>query len=210
VGGIVSTELWHGHKRIETPADLEGVKFRAAGAWSEVLAESFDAAPVFVTGGEVYTMLERNGIDLAEWSGPYENKVAGLETAADYIMMPGTHYPAGINEFIVRAEAWDALPEDLQQIVTDAAKLAVFDSFLISGMLDLQAMDELRASNAEIVPLSDEVVDAITDAGRAWAATKVEEMSAGGDEWMAKISESYFDFQDMFARNSIYRHYDRQ
>ncbi|KPQ19946.1 MAG: fructose-bisphosphate aldolase, class I [Rhodobacteraceae bacterium HLUCCA24] len=104
----------------------------------------------------------------------------------------------------------DALPEDLQQIVTDAAKLAVFDSFLISGMLDLEAMDELRASNAEIVPLSDEVVDAITDAGRAWAATKVEEMSAGGDEWMARISESYFDFQDMFARNSIYRHYDRQ
>lgn len=209
VGGVISTELWHGHKKIETPADLKGVKFRAAGAWSEVLKTYFDAAPVFVTGGEVYTMLERGGVDIAEWSGPHENVVAGLQNAAKFIMMPGTHFPAGINEFIVKKEAWDALPEDLQQTVTAAAKLAVFDAYLESGMLDIEAMDKLLASNNEIVRLDKSVTEAISDAGRKWAMSKAEEGTKAGDPWMQKIADSYFAFQDRFARNSIYRHIDR-
>lgn len=208
VGGLSATELWHGHQPIETVEDLAGVRFRAAGAWAEVLSEYFDAAPVFLTGGEIYTMLERRGVDLVEWSTPHENKVIGLASAAPYIMMPGMNHPAGINEFIVRADVWDALPEDLQQIVTDAAKLAVFDSFLISGMWDIEAMDVLRESRAEIRVIPDEVIAAVTEAGRSWSEAQSEKMSAEGDEWMAKITESYYAFQERWARNSIYRHYD--
>lgn len=208
VGGIVGTELWHSHRPIASVADLEGAKFRAAGAWSSVLAESFDASPVFVTGGEVYTMLERGGVDIAEWSGPADNVIAGLQNAAQYIIYPGVHFPSGINEFIVRKETWDALPEDLQDTVRAAAKLAVFESYLQSGIADIEAMDELRESSAEIQPLPPEVIAAITEAGRPWARAKSEEQAADGNEWMKRIGESYFAFQDRYANNAAFKHID--
>lgn len=209
VGGIVGTELWHSHRPVNSVEDLKGAKFRAAGAWSSILSEYFEASPVFVTGSEVYTMLERGGVDIAEWSGPADNLVAGLQNAAEYIIYPGVHFPAGINEFIIKKETWEALPEDLQEVVRAAAKLAVFDSYLQSGMDDIVAMDKLRESKAEFQPLPPEVIAAITDAGRDWAETKAEEQSAKGNEWMAKISESYFAFQDRYANNAAFKHVDR-
>ncbi|MDN2567122.1 C4-dicarboxylate ABC transporter substrate-binding protein [Aquibium sp. A9E412] len=209
VGGVVGTELWHSHKPIESVSDLEGLKFRAAGSWASILAEEFNAAPVFVTGAEVYQMLDRGGVDIAEWSGPADNQIAGLQNAAEYILAPGLHFPAGINEFIVKAEAWDALPDDLKQIVTSAAKLAVFESYLQSGMGDIVAMQELRAGNNKFEELPAEVTEAITEAGRSWAAAKAEEQTEAGNAWMKKIGDSYFAFQDLYADGASYKHVDR-
>ena len=210
VGGVVGTELWHSHKPIESVADLKGLKFRAAGSWASILSEEFEAAPVFVTGGEVYQMLDRGGVDIAEWSGPADNQIAGLENAAEYIITPGLHFPAGINEFIVKSEKWDALPDDLKEIVTAAAKLAVFESYLQSGMADLVAMKELRAGNNKLQELPAEVTDAITAAGRKWAAAQAEAQTADGNEWMKKIGDSYFAYQDLYADGASYKHLDRK
>ncbi|MGX1101059.1 TRAP transporter substrate-binding protein DctP [Amorphus sp. MBR-141] len=209
VGGIVGTELWHSHRPINSVEDLKGAKFRSAGAWSSVLSDYFEASPVFVTGGEVYTMLERGGVDIAEWSGPADNLIAGLQNAAEYIIYPGVHFPAGINEFIVKKESWEALPPDLQETVKAAAKLAVFESYLQSGMDDIVAMDKLRESNAEFEELPPEVLAAITDAGREWAEKKAEEQSADGNDWMKKIGDSYFAFQDRYANNAAFKYVDR-
>lgn len=210
VGGVVATELWHGHEPVKTAEDLKGVKFRAAGGWSAILRDEFGAAPVFVTGGEVYTMLERKGVDIAEWSGPADNVIAGLQNAARYIMYPGVHFPAGINEFIVKKEAWDALPADLQEKVTAAAKLAVFDSYLMSGMEDMRGMEKLLAGNNEFEELPSEVVGAITDAGRKWAEAREVEQAEKGNDWMKRIGDSYFAFQDFYATNAAYKHVDRK
>src|SRR5690606_41084216 len=62
-----------------------------------------------------------------------DNVIAGLQNAARYVVYPGIHFPAGSNEFIVKKETWDALPDDLKEIVMTAAKLAVFESYLKSG-----------------------------------------------------------------------------
>lgn len=205
VGGVVGTELWHSRVPIESVEDLKGLKFRAAGSWASILAEDFEAAPVFVTGGEVYQMLDRGGVDVAEWSGPADNEIAGLQNAAEYIITPGLHFPAGINEFIVKQETWDALPEDLQDIVTAAAKLAVFESYLQSGMQDINAIERLKEGGNTFQALPVEVTDAITAAGRRWA-----EAASADDDWMKKISDSYFAFQDLYADGGSFKHIDRK
>ncbi|MBW8636749.1 TRAP transporter substrate-binding protein DctP [Hoeflea sp. WL0058] len=208
VGGVVGTELWHSHKEINSVEDLKGLKFRAAGGWASILADEFGAAPVFVTGSEVYQMLDRGGVDVAEWSGPADNQIAGLQKAAKFIIGPGLHFPAGINEFIVKQETWDALPDDLKDVVTTAAKLAVFESYLQSGMQDIVAMEELKAGDNTMEVLPKEVTDAITAAGRTWAMAKAEEQAADGNDWMEKIGESYFAFQDLYADGTSYKHID--
>lgn len=208
VGGVVGTELWHSRKSITSAEDLKGLKFRAAGSWASILADNFGASPVFVNGAEVYQMLDRGGVDIAEWSGPADNEIAGLQTAAPFIISPGLHFPAGINEFIVKQEAWDALPADLQEIVTAAAKLAVFESYLKSSTDDMMAMTRLKDGPNTFEVLPTEVTDAITQAGRDWAEKQAEAQTAAGDEWMQKISASYFEFQDLYASGASYKHID--
>jgi TRAP-type mannitol/chloroaromatic compound transport system substrate-binding protein len=209
VGGVVGTELWHSRIPIESIEDLQGAKFRAAGSWASILADELGAAPVFVTGGEVYQMLERGGVDIAEWSGPADNVIAGLQNAARYVVYPGIHFPAGINEFIVKKETWDALPDDLKEIVMTAAKLAVFESYLKSGKEDIDAMVKLREGNNEFIELSPESLAAITAAGRKWAEDQANEQSANGNEWMRRIGDSYFAFQELYASGASFKHVDR-
>jgi len=210
VGGVVGTELWHSRTPINSIQDLEGKKFRAAGSWASILADELKAAPVFVTGGEVYQMLERGGVDVAEWSGPADNMASGLQNAARYVIYPGIHFPAGINEFIVKAEKWDALPDDLKDVVTTAAKLAVFESYLQSGKEDIDAMEKLRAGNNEFIELNAETLQGITAAGRKWADQQAEKQTAAGNPWMKRIGDSYYNFQELYAKGGSFKHVDRQ
>lgn len=193
---IGPAEIWHSHVLIEKPEDLAGLRFRASGAWAEILDQYFDAAPTTVPGSEVYTLLERRGIDVAEWSTPGENVKVGLQNAAPYIITPGAHSNAWPFELMVSLETWDALPEETQEQVKAAAKLAAFESVLNWMSNDIAAMDELTSSSVEIVPLPDVVKDAIADAGRQWAEAKAEQYEAEGSDFMRRVVDSYYSYRD--------------
>ena len=211
VVGLGPTEiLAHSHVPIRTADDLAGLKFRTSGAFANILAEYFDAAPTFVPGGEVYTMLERHGVDAAEWSTPAENEIFGLQDIAEFINIPGAHVNAWFFEVVVPTERWDALPAETQQQLEAAAKLATFDSYLNWGSADLAAMEGLRAGNNEIVELDPALVQAIRDAGRDWAERQSAEREAAGDPWMRRLTDSYYGFLDYWLANSAYRFVDRQ
>lgn len=201
-------EIWHSHIPIDSAEDLKGAKFRTAGAWAEILADSFGGAPTTVPGSEVYTLLERKGIDIAEWSTPSENIKAGLQTAAPYVIVPGAHISAFMFEFMMPAEKWDALPDDVKVKVEAAAELATVDTLLAWTTADLEAMDTLRESGVEFVDLPQEVVVAIQEAGRAWAEEKAAEQEAAGNPWMKRITDSYYAFLDSWNEDGAYRKRD--
>jgi TRAP-type mannitol/chloroaromatic compound transport system substrate-binding protein len=201
-------EIWHSHKPIKTAADLKGLKFRAAGAWAQILNETFGAAATTVAGSEVYTMLERKGVDVVEWSGPAENLKTGLHNAAPYIIVPGAHANNFAFEFIVPTKTWDALPADLKVQIEAAGQLATLDCLIAWTLEDMEAMKAIRKGKAQIVEADPSLIKDIREAGRAWATKRAAEQEAKGNLWMKKVMESYYGFYDSWLQNASYRAID--
>lgn len=119
--------VWHGMESIPSKVpirgvdDLEGVKMRApTGAVSKLL-ERFGGAPVNIPGGEVYTSLEQGVLDATDWGTLSMNVDLGFEKVAPYALYPGFHsMPA--TDIVINMDRWNALPEDLQQIVIVATR----------------------------------------------------------------------------------------
>eukprot|EP00752_Nemacystus_decipiens_P000453 g453.t1 len=119
--------VWHGmesipsKKPIQGTADLQGVKMRApTGAVSKIL-EKFGGAPVPMPGGEVYTALEQGVLDATDWGTLSMNVDLGFEKVAPYALYPGFHsMPA--TDIVVNLDRWNALPDDLKEILTVATR----------------------------------------------------------------------------------------
>lgn len=205
VAGIGPTEVFlNSRKPIRTVEDMKNVKIRTAGAWSDILLE-MDASPTVQQQTEVFTSLERGIIDATEFAGPSTNIKLGYHNVAKYIMIPGIHSPSFAYEVIFKKDVWDNLPEDLRRKLELAAKLTTMEGYLKTGMADLEAMEEYRKGNNEIVELSPELVAEVRRLGRAWSERKAKEFKDKGNDWMEKISKSYYDFVDRWEQFGDYR-----
>lgn len=197
------SEIWHSHKEIRVAEDLRGVRFRTAGAWATILNEYFGGAATTVGPADVYSMLERRGVDAAEWSTPSENLVMGLEAAAPYVIVPGIHAPAACAELAIRAEVWDEIDEATQRKIAIAARETVLECLAQWRAADLTAMQTIRERGIEVIEMDQSLIDAIRAAGRDWAEAQATARSANGDDWMRRVTDSYYAFFDSWQANSI-------
>jgi len=108
-------------KEINSLADLKGLKMRMPGLGGKVLKKA-GANPVLLSGGEIYTALERGVIDATEWVGPYHDERLGLYRAAKNYYYPGWHEPGPTLELSVNKQAWESLPKEFQLIIENAAQ----------------------------------------------------------------------------------------
>jgi TRAP-type mannitol/chloroaromatic compound transport system substrate-binding protein len=207
LAGIGPTEVFgHSHIPIRTAEDLKNVKFRAGGAWGNILQDVFGAVPTTVPGSEIYTMLERKAIDIAEFSTIGDNMTFGFEQAAPYTIVPGVHVNAFAFEVVMKPETWDALPDDIKAALEAAAQMTTIQSYLAWTKADLEAVARIEAAGKpEVVRLSDELIDQITVASRDWAMKRAEEEAAKGDDWMRRVTESYYAFADQWSKASAFR-----
>ena len=107
------------NKEINAIADLKGLKMRIPGLGAKVLAKA-GGTPVLVSGGEIYTNLERGVIDATEWIGPYHDYIMGFHNVAKYYYYPGWHEPGPVLEMIINKSKFQGLPQDLQEIIQTA------------------------------------------------------------------------------------------
>jgi TRAP-type mannitol/chloroaromatic compound transport system substrate-binding protein len=106
-------------RRIDTVADLKGLKMRIPGLGGRVI-EKAGATVVLTPGGEIYRALERGVIDASEWVGPHDDLKLGLPNTAPFYYYPGWHEPGTTLEFAFNRKAYQALPADLRLILDDA------------------------------------------------------------------------------------------
>ncbi|MCP5151933.1 MAG: TRAP transporter substrate-binding protein DctP [Ectothiorhodospiraceae bacterium] len=194
----------HSHVPIRTTADLKGLKYRTLGNWAAVVKDKFGAAPTTTPGSEVYGMLEKKGIDLAEYSMPAENFARGYHEIAKYVIYPGIHAPAWAFEGLIKQEKWDALPEDIKLAMHVAAQLVTYQSFMAIINDDLDAVVKIEKSGNEMIRLSPEFIADSRNAAREWAMGAAAEAKAKGNEWPEKVASSIFAFQDRWIAGSKY------
>jgi TRAP-type mannitol/chloroaromatic compound transport system substrate-binding protein len=190
----------HAHKPIKTADDLKGLKFRTTGAWAAILKDSFGASPTVLPASEIFTALERRVIDGTEYVTPSINVATGLHNVARYVMLPGVHQPTYVYEAMLKKDVWDALRPDLKEKLIAAGKLTMMQGLLKLSVVDMEAMDKMRAGKNEFVTLDPSLVAAIKKATREWSTKTAGEQKAKGNPWMERFAASYFEFQDKWGR----------
>ena len=106
-------------REVNSLDDLQGLKYRMPGLGGAVL-QKLGAVPVSVPPGEIFTALQSGVIDGAEFLGPWSDLGFGFYKAAPYYYWPGFHEPNGSGECLINLASWEALPADLQAIVSNA------------------------------------------------------------------------------------------
>jgi len=179
------------NKEINSLDDLQGLKMRIPSLGGEVFRRA-GGVPVTMQVSEVFTALQTGALDATEFVSPYNDLAAGYHTVADYYYYPGWHEPGSTLETIFNKSAFEALPEDLQEILM--AGTEVMNQLLL---------DELTARNNEALRVLVEEYDVQLRKLPDDVLLELRRISdivvlelARNDETTARIYESWKSFKD--------------
>jgi TRAP-type mannitol/chloroaromatic compound transport system substrate-binding protein len=182
------------NREINTVADLQGLKMRIPGLGGEVMQKA-GIIQVTMPGSEIFTSLQTGAIDAAEWIGPYNDLSLGLHKAARYYYYPGWHEPGPCLQCSINKEAWNELPEDLQEIVRVACMATNLDVQAEYTYGNAMALAQLQDDpDVEVRELPADVLDLLRSISRDAVAGL-----AARDDWAARVDRS---FQDFLAKSS--------
>ena len=106
-------------KKITTCDDMKGLKFRVEGSWADYY-DALDARGTYISGMEAYMGLKLGTIDASQWD---VSAVTGLNwhEVAPYRLLGGQN-DVVVGHILFNMKSWDALPDDLKKVMTDAAE----------------------------------------------------------------------------------------
>jgi TRAP-type mannitol/chloroaromatic compound transport system substrate-binding protein len=181
------------NKKIQNVDDLKGLRIRMPGLGGKVLSKA-GANPVLISGGEIYTALERGTIDATEWIGPFHDIRLGLNRAADYYYVPGWHEPGTVLELMINTSQWEELPSDLQKIIESAAEANGKQMYSAMEFHNQEALQEIKQKqNVEILQFPDEV---ITQLKVVTSETLLEEAEKDAD--FKRVYNAYKTFSESY------------
>jgi TRAP-type transport system periplasmic protein len=107
-------------KPLRSVEDFQGLKMRAPEGMGAAIWRKLGVGVSTLPGTEVYTALERGNIEATDWGTLGMNDELGYGDIAPYAIYPGIHsMPA--NDIAINLEIWNGLPEDLKQVLHEAA-----------------------------------------------------------------------------------------
>lgn len=125
-----SSRVFISNKRIEK-ASFAGLKMRVTPGTSSEIAEALGATTVTIPATEFYTALERGVVDGGRWP-IVPIATWKLNEVAKYIILP-PYLEGPSYVLLIREVVWQALPSDLQKIMTDTI-VQLEDDFFFSTM----------------------------------------------------------------------------
>ena len=198
VAGFLPPEVWaHSNKKIETAADIKGLKMRCAGDGGEILA-SMGASTVFFPGGELYESMQRGVIDAFEYASPFLNWGMGFHEVAEYMYMSPSRAPTDVAHVWVNENEWNKLTPDLQLIVYDAVATVGWDYFCESIVKDDEALVQYLDYGTKVLPLPAAVEEAFLDASVVFYDKK-----AAADPFYKEIVDAHWEFKALCDRAGI-------
>ncbi len=181
------------NKKIKSIADLKGLRMRIPGLGGKVLDQA-GGNPVLMSGGELYTALERGTIDATEWVGPLHDLRLGLNRAARYYYYPGWHEPGTELELLINKPRWNSLPADLQEIVKQAAAATGAWTYSAMEYHNSRALKELSTKKSvQVLPFPPDVMQELRAVTR-----QTLESEAAKDPEFKRVYESYLAFQESY------------
>ncbi|MBS3779055.1 MAG: TRAP transporter substrate-binding protein DctP [Desulfovermiculus sp.] len=193
-GGNVGQELGlFSSERATTMEDYKGLRVRTPGWYMDILT-NLGASVSPLPGGEIYLALERGVIDAAEFSTPAITYPMGFDQVTDYVIMPGVHQPSCQSAIFINQDAWESLPQDLQEIVKLAAKETQLWSNAWNEYYNAEAVHRLE-ENVEFIKMD-------KDARAVFARTTKKYLNELKEEYpdVKKVLDSQDEFKEHFAK----------
>ncbi len=179
-------------KRIESPDDFQGLKFRMPGLGGKVLGE-LNASVQNIAPGEVYQALATGALDGAEWIGPWADEKAGFMEITKIYYAVSFHEPAAALSLAFNRDVFDSLTPSQQAIVESTAAHAHEWTMALFVANNSGALQRLISAGVEVNEFPDNVWDAFG------AATKTV-LDANLDDPLYKtIYESFFSSMNRSA-----------
>lgn len=148
-------------EEIQSLDDLQGLNFRIAGLGGEVMRR-IGVNPVLLPPGEIFPAMQEGIIDAAEWIGPWNDLAFGLFRVAKHYYMPAFHEMGPALELIVNRQAYDALPQDLQAIVSEACLASAMETtadFTYHNIISLRPL--IEEHDVEVHTMPDDIIEAL-------------------------------------------------
>lgn len=195
-------------KELNSVSDLQGLKMRIPGLAGRVL-ESLGGEQVTLAGGEILPAIQQGAIDGAEFVGPTDDLILGLDQFAGdlFYYHPGWWEPGTAVEVQFPLELWNDLPAEYQaaiEIAAASANINTIADYDVRNQADLQRVkefasirqfpDELMAAFKEE---TENVLDAVAadDARFAAILAPWREFRDGIAEWHGLAERSFLDQQ---------------
>jgi len=183
------------NKRIDSLADVKGLKMRIPGIGGEVLKRA-GGTPVLLPGSEIFPALQSGTIDATEWVGPYNDLAFGLNKAAKYYYYPGWHEAGSSMEILINKKALEGLPKNLQSIVLNATKIANANMLADFTTRNHVALGQLmNQDDVELLPFPKDVLAKL----RTLSEEVIKEESEK-DEMSKKVYASYKAYRDQVVK----------
>lgn len=193
---------WAGWFRNEINSldDLRGLKYRTTGLNSEVCAK-LGMAVEAMSGPAMFQALQSGALDAGEFIGPWSDSALGFQQIAKNYYWPGVGEPSSAEECAVNIDAWNDLPEDLQQAVAFAAESLYNPVLTEYNTKHAMALRELVADHGVMVRELPE--DIIVAMGNAMGEV-VAELREDSDELVRRITESFLDYRELMVEYMPY------
>jgi len=177
-------------KEIKSLDDLKGLKMRIPGFAGEVMSK-LGLAVTNVAPGELYTSLERGGLDALEWVGPGMDIKMGFHKIAPFYYT-GWHEPSTELQYLVNQKKFKKLPKDLQVILETAMRVSAYDMYIQNYAMSADAWSEIATEypNVKIKTFPKDVMAAMKKANKEL----VDEMSKENPQFK-EIIDSQTAFQ---------------
>lgn len=189
------------NKEMVSLEDWNGVKYRTAGWWAEILKER-GVSVTTTPAGEVYSGLERGIIDAAEFATPNIDRGLGFDEVAKFYTGPGMHQPTTMYYLGINKDSWSELPKDLQEIVQMAAKSTTLWSYTKDQDKSMEANEYFLDNGAISVKVDKETQDQLQEDTINFLEKQAKDQGGIYEETWASIKEyreRYTKFKDQMT-----------
>ncbi|MEM7093264.1 MAG: twin-arginine translocation signal domain-containing protein [Actinomycetota bacterium] len=158
-------------KEINSIDDIQGLTMRIPGIAGRVL-NNLGGEQVSVAGGEILTNIQSGAIDAAEFVGPTDDLILGLDELGSELFYyhPGWWEPGPSLEVELPLSFWNDLPEQYQAAIENAAAhsnvqtMATYDALNPVSLQEVKGFAEIREFPEDVMSAFKEETEAVLDA----------------------------------------------
>lgn len=185
--------FFHSKVKLESLADLKGLKARCMGDGGEIL-KRMGAATVIIPGGQLYEAMQRGTIDAFEYSTLASNWNMHFNEVAPYVYLSPSRAPSDPQVIFINKKAFDELPDDLKMTVRAVVAKFTQDQheYLVSE--SIKAVEKFKAAGNEVYKVPADIEQALqVEADKFYA-----EKSKSEEPIFAEIYDSMKKFGDAY------------
>ncbi len=191
--GQILGEIWgYSSELIESPEDVKGLRMRCMGDAGEIF-NNLGASVVFLPGGEIYEALQRGVIDWAEWANMRAGWDFGFQEICKYMYVSTTRAPANNHVFAVNKDAYNSLPADLQELLTQWVEAFKRERYNRQVRSEIETLPKIKEFGVKIKEVPDSVEKALLE-----EAEKFYEEQCEKDPFFAKVYNSQVEFKEKY------------